>query len=208
MACIQSYRAERDQTVKRYMFRLSDAHASQSLHASERGGPPHAEMAMCCNESGSCGHQAADRVGSGCNPMDDGYSCLTAAAAFLHEPAAARAAHERACRCDWEGAQLPVPGSALACDGPGRPVVRGIKLSEQVAARILACGTCDAEQGSQACAAEIAELSETDASLSSFLRTVHVPRCELPCWAVWIDGNWPAKCRSPYRLRRAFRCGA
>ncbi|MFO0547812.1 MAG: hypothetical protein U0271_05465 [Polyangiaceae bacterium] len=178
-ACLDALMAEKDPIKQRYMRRLSDADARQSLESMKQGQPngvAHAEMAMACAESGACKQKDADG-----NMMDDGYACLTKAQslAFDKDPAA-QAAHKRACECDPERAQIPVMGGYLACDGKDKPVTRGEGLSIEEANDIRACGECDGEKGPAACQREIDRLKDKDRELSDYLRTVHVPRCGQP----------------------------
>lgn len=179
MACLGALRAEQDPIKRRYMRRLTDADARQSLDEMAKGEPrgvAHGEVAMMCAETGPCGGK--DENG---NAMDDGYSCLTKAQALAYEkdPSAA-AVHTRACQCDAVGAQIPVMGGYLACDGPDKPVTRGQSLSSEEAKQIRDCAECSKETGAIACSLEIARLSASDPELANYLKTVHVPRCGQP----------------------------
>ena len=179
MACLAALRAEQDPIKRRYMRRLTDAEARQSLDEMAKGEPrgvAHPEVAAMCAETGPCG--AKDANG---NAMDDGYSCLTKAQslAFDKDPSAA-AVHTRACQCDAVGGQIPVMGGYLACDGPDKPVTRGQSLSSDEAKQIRDCAECSKETGAVACSLEIARLSASDPELANYLKTVHVPRCSQP----------------------------
>lgn len=178
-ACLDALIAEKDPIKQRFMRRLSDADARQSLEAMKLGQPngvAHAEMALACAESGACKQKDADG-----NVLDDGYACLTKAQslAFEKDPGAATV-HKRACECDPDRAQIPVMGGYLACDGKDKPVTRGENLSLEEANDIRACGECDPEKGPAACQREIDRLKDKDRELSDYLRTTHVPRCGQP----------------------------
>jgi hypothetical protein len=196
-ACLNALVKENDPVHRRYMRRLSDADA-QDTFQQRWVEPPHAELALQCNESGPCGKKTKDG-----HPGDGGYACLTAAereredahllqtgedAPPSKNPAAdaaaalarSRRAHERACHCDPEHGQIPVMGGSLACDGKDKPVERGGTLSREGAEDIRACAICDPEKGPPACAREIERLATADPALAQYLKTVHVPRCQRP----------------------------
>jgi hypothetical protein len=112
-----------------------------------------------------------------------GYACLTAAEVTLtltqtKDRTTALELQARACRCDPEGAQIPIPGGMLACDGPDRPVERGNELSLAEAQDIRACAECDAERGPEACRMEIDRLRVKDPEVARYVETTHVPRCK------------------------------
>jgi hypothetical protein len=179
MACLEALTEEKDPILRRYMRRLSDADARQAfddLKRGEPGGVAHAEMAMLCNASGPCGKKVSDIAGDG------GYSCLTKAEAARQQKdlKTSKAAHKRACHCDPTGAQIPVMGGFLACDGKDKPVERGELLSTAEAADVRDCATCDADKGVAACAREITRLKSSDAEIAHYLETVHVPNCKKP----------------------------
>jgi hypothetical protein len=175
LACLKALLAEQDAVRRRYMRRLSDADARRALDAlagDEPSGLAHAELASSCRDPGPCPG----------NMNWYGYACLTKAEAALQQKdlATSRAAHEHACRCDPKGAQIPVMGGLLACDGKDKPVRRSQILTTQEAADVHACGVCDAENGPAACAREVRRLATGDAALAKYIETVHVPRCREP----------------------------
>lgn len=176
-ACVDAIIAEKDPVKRRYMRRLSDAEARLARDANEKGpwgGVAHAEVSMFCDDTGPCGKKGE---------RDDGYACLTKAEMILHEnknPAKAKQAQARACKCDPDRAQIPVPGGALACDGPNKPVERGKNLDLQEAREIRACAECDAEAGPKACEKEIGRLRAKDPEIAAYLETTHLPRCQRP----------------------------
>ncbi len=178
-ACIDALLKEKDPVKRRYMRRLSDADARQGYAAFTKklyGGVAHGELAFLCAESGPCGELNAQG-----SLQDDGYACLTKAEAALQqgEPASSKQAHARACKCSPKRAQIPVMGGFLACDG-NKPVRRATSMPLSEAEEIRKCGECDEKDGPKACAAEIKRLTNTDADLATYLRTVHVPRCRKP----------------------------
>jgi hypothetical protein len=196
-ACLNALVAEKDPVHRRYMRRLSDADAVDTFKQRWHE-PSHAEIAMDCNDSGPCGKKTQSGI-----PGDWGYACLTRAewerenaeltktgqiSPPSKNPAAdaaaalarSRRAHERACHCDPEKAQIPVAGGSLACDGKDKPVERGGNLSPEEADEIRACAICDPEKGPPACAREIERLATADPALAHYLRAVHVPRCQRP----------------------------
>lgn len=175
LACLKALLAEQDAVRRRYMRRLSDADARWALDAlarDEPSGVAHPEMSLSCKDPGPCPGKVSFY----------GYVCLTKAEAALQQKdlATSRAAHEHACRCDPTGAQIPVMGGLLACDGKDKPVRRGQSLTTQEAADVHACGVCDAEKGPAACAREVRRLATGDAALAKYIETVHVPRCKEP----------------------------
>jgi len=193
-ACIDAMMIEPDPIRVRYMRRLNDAQVVLSSKADGGGAPAHAELVECCNPIGAaCG--ATKKAGHvDCPHMDDGYACLTAAEIKLTSSKTAkeaRALHERACRCDWKRAQIPVMGGQLACDGENKPVNRrtalaalassssSSKLEEEEARDVIACGTCDAKTGPAACKAEMSRFRATDPELAHYIDRVHVTRCQV-----------------------------
>lgn len=175
-ACVDALLAEKDPIVKRYMRRLSDADARQAfdaLQAKSPNGVAHAEFAMQCADKGPCKADAAH--------SDDGYMCLTRAENAIQQgnEAESKAAHERACTCGSERAQIPIMGGFLACNGK-TPEKRGQDMTSAEAKEVRACGECDAQAGPAACAKEIERLSKSDAELAKYIETVHVPRCSRP----------------------------
>ena len=170
MACLDALLAEKDPDARRFMRRLSDAHAK--LNGGEEG-VPHAELAAFCQASGPCGGTNADG-----SQLDDGYACLTAAELHRDEPTKMQAYHARACRCGAERAQIPIMGGTLACDGPNRPAVRGANLSRAEARDADACGRCDHERGPAACRAEIDRLKSSDPKLAGYIERMQVPHCQ------------------------------
>jgi hypothetical protein len=180
MACLDAFVAETDPVKKSYMRRLSDSDAAEAHDAKKRGEPhgvAHAEIALACADSGPCKQTSPDG-----NPMDDGYACLTKAEAAWQEgeSAVAAAAQARACNCDPGRAIIPVMGGVLACDGPDKPSERGKDMSIEEAKDVRACATCDATTGAAACQRELERLDKKDAAVASYLRTVHIPRCQQP----------------------------
>lgn len=180
-ACVDALLVEPDPIRARYMRRLSDAYARTELD-DDTGGPAHAEIVECCNASGPCG--ADKKTGHGdCPRMDDGYACLTAAEVKSAEKSDPKVFHDRACRCDWTRAQIPVMGGLLACDGPGKPVNRGkdvsVVMSSTEAREVVACGTCDSHVGQGACEREVARLRRTDADLARYIERIHTTRCQV-----------------------------
>jgi len=176
-ACLDALLAETDPIKKRYMRRLSDADAHDSIASEKKGEPggvPHAEFALNCVESAACGKKSKEG-----NPEDDGYFCLTKAEIGRTEKDAAkmRKAHAFACKCGGDRASIPVMGGYLACDGT-KPVERGHELSDEEATEIRDCATCDPDKGPIACEREIARLKQTDADVASYLQNTHVPRCQ------------------------------
>lgn len=175
-ACLDALIAEKNPVIKRYMRRLSDADARQAFdqyHAKNPGGVPHAEFAVNCADSGPCGGTSGK--------ADEGYSCLTRAESAIqgNNEAESKAAHERACTCGAERAQIPIMGGFLACQGK-TPEKRGQNVTTAEAAEIRACGECDAQAGAAACAKEIERLSKSDEELAKYITTVHIPRCGKP----------------------------
>jgi hypothetical protein len=177
LACLVALEDEKDPMKRRYIRRLSDAAARQALEGLARGEDPgdvaHAELALNCGTSGPCA-----KMDGNSTVTDDGYACLTAAQRAYNEgdKATWRNAHERACRCNPTGAQIPVMGGTLACDGPGRPVERGHDLTLQVANEIRQCAECDPDRGPEACKREIARLRETDPDQARFVEA-RAERC-------------------------------
>lgn len=178
-ACANALKEEKDAVARRYMRRMSDADAKQSFDAFMRGEPngvAHAEVAMMCADGGPCKQKDAEG-----NELDDGYACLTKAQSMAYEKLPEVAAvHARACKCDHEGAQIPVMGGYLACDGPDKPVARGQNLSAEEAKDVRDCAECNADGGPAACKREIGRLEKSDAELARFIRDRHAPRCARP----------------------------
>jgi len=175
-ACVDALIAEKNPIIKRYMRRLSDADARQAFdrwQKKEPAGVAHAEFSDQCADKGPC-KGTADK-------SDDGYACLTRAEMAIQEnnEKESKAAHERACTCGAERAQIPVSGGFLACRGKTAEK-RGQNLTIAEADEVRACAECDAEKGLAACAKEIERLSKNDAELAKFIETVHVPRCAQP----------------------------
>lgn len=83
-----------------------------------------------------------------------------------------KAALARACRCDPDRAQIPVMGRILACDGRDKPVERGKNLRARA--------ECDGIKGPAASKREVQRLAGSDPELSTYIATVHVPRCQKP----------------------------
>lgn len=175
-ACLDALIAEKNPVIKRYMRRMSDAdarHAFDQWQAKEPNGVPHAEFADQCADKGPCKGTS--------EKSDDGYACLTRAEAAIQGNAEAesKAAHERACTCDPERAQIPIMGGFLACQGK-TPERRGQNITTAEANEIRACAECDAQNGPAACAKEIERLSKSDPDLAKYIETVHAPRCGKP----------------------------
>lgn len=176
MACLDALLAEKNPVIKAYMRRLSDADARLAFdrwQAKNPDGVPHAELALQCADNGPCGKTTEKN--------DDGYACLTRAEAAIQEnnEAESKKAHERACMCGAERAQIPIMGGFLACQGK-TPERRGQTITTAEANEIRACGECDPEKGPDACVKEIERLSKTDRDLATYLSTVHIPRCSRP----------------------------
>ena len=174
--CLEALIAEKNPVIKKYMRRLSDADARQAFdqyQAKQPNGVPHAEFADQCADTGPCGGTAGK--------SDDGYSCLTRAESAIqgNNVAESNAAHERACRCGAERAQIPIMGGFLACQGK-TPEKRGQSITSAEALEIRACGECDPQSGPAACAKEIERLSKSDEELAKYITSVHVPRCTKP----------------------------
>jgi hypothetical protein len=174
--CLDALLAEKNPVIKRYMRRLSDSDARQAFdqfQAKNPNGVPHAEFADQCADRGSCGGTAGK--------SDDGYACLTRAESAIQENnvAESKSAHERACTCGSERAQIPIMGGFLACQGK-TPETRGQNVTTAEATEIRACGECDPQTGPAACAKEIERLSKSDAELAKYIETVHIPRCGKP----------------------------
>lgn len=174
--CLDALLAEKNPMLKRYMRRLSDADARRAFdqwQAKDPAGVPHAEFADQCADKGPCGGVAGK--------SDDGYACLTRAESAIQQNAEAesKAAHERACKCGTERAQIPIMGGFLACQGT-TPERRGQQLTTSEANEIRACAECDPENGPAACGKEIERLSKNDPELAKYIETIHVPRCEKP----------------------------
>jgi hypothetical protein len=68
-------------------------------------------------------------------------------------------------------------GGELACDGPDRPVVRGLDLSLEEANEIRDCAECDPDRGPAACVHEIARLRAVDPTLARYVEE-RVARCQ------------------------------
>jgi hypothetical protein len=181
-ACQEGYDAEQDPIVRRYIMRLVEAEARRTREDMRKNGGkldgvPHAEQAIFCKETGPCGGTDGDG-----NPMDSGYACLTRASGSLDsDKAASRRAHERACRCDPDHAEIPIMGGfgLLACDGK-KTVELGRTMSLDEATDARACASCDPDAGPEACKREIAKLAKADKELSRYVETVHVPVCQTP----------------------------
>ncbi len=175
-ACLDALIAEKNPVIRRYMRRMSDADARIAFdqwQAKQPGGVPHAEFADQCADQGPCGKTEGK--------SDDGYACLTRAESAIQEnnEKESKAAHERACTCGSERAQIPIMGGFLACQGK-TPDRRGQNIPTAEANEIRACAECDAEKGPAACKSEIERLAKTDADLAKYIETVHMPRCTQP----------------------------
>lgn len=175
-ACLDALMAEKNPVMQRYMRRMSDADARIAFdqwQAKQPAGVPHAEFSYQCADKGPCGKTQGK--------SDDGYACLTRAEMAIQEnnEKESKAAHERACTCGSERAQIPIMGGFLACQGK-TPERRGQNITSGEAAEIRACAECDPEKGPAACAKEMERLAKTDADLAKYIETVHVPRCTQP----------------------------
>jgi hypothetical protein len=175
MACLDAFLAIDDSAVRAFIRRLTDARAR--LSDGDVGGVAHAELAMLCADDGPCKQRDAHG-----QQLDDGYACLTKAEAATRrgDHAVGNAAHERACRCDFERAQLPVMGGTLACDAKDKPVHRGGSVTPEEARDIIACAECEPKLGPEACAREIAALRPGRPQLAEYIASVHVPHCQRP----------------------------
>lgn len=175
-ACLDELIAEKNPVIKRYMRRLSDADARQAFDRWEKKEPlgvPHAEFSDQCADKGPCKGTA----GKG----DDGYACLTRAEMAIQEnnEKESKTAHERACTCGAERAQIPISGGFLACNGKIAER-RGQTLTSAEADEVRACAECDLEKGPAACAKEMERLTKSDPDLAKYIETVHIPRCGKP----------------------------
>ncbi len=175
-ACLDAMLAEKNQVIKRYMRRMSDADARLAYDqwvAKNMNGVAHAEFSDQCADKGPCKGTAGK--------SDDGYACLTRAEMAIQEKneAESRSAHERACKCGSERAQIPIMGGFLACQDK-TPEKRGQNIATAEAVEIRACAECDAEKGAAACAKEVERLTKSDPELAKYIIEVHVPRCGKP----------------------------
>lgn len=175
-ACLDELIAEKNPVVKRYMRRMSDSDARQAFdrwQKKEPSGVPHAEFSDQCADKGPCKGTA----GKG----DDGYSCLTRAEMAMQEnnEKESKNAHERACTCGAERAQIPISGGFLACNGKTAER-RGQELTSVEADEIRACAECDPDTGPVACTKEMERLAKSDPEIAKYIEKVHIPRCEKP----------------------------
>jgi hypothetical protein len=176
-SCSSAYADEADPVVKRYLWRISQGHAagvSTYTASSEEESPPHAEVPGMCDLKRPCNAQ------EGTAEYNKPWNCL-ALAATATTVAEAKAAHAFACRCHGKGPHfIGYNSTAFICDEQGKPAFLAPKMSDAEGADILACASCDAAKGPEACKREVARLESTDAELSRHIATKHVPRCQTP----------------------------
>jgi hypothetical protein len=170
------------------MIRMADAGARAWYESRETGQRPDIEdlelvmqQNSICHDDGPCGRQDAETKDD-MHLFDTAYACLVKAEEARRDrnAPAARSAHERACRCDPDNAQIPVDGGFFACSGRDRPVERGKSLTPEEAADVRACAGCNWKTGPIACTNEVRRLASSDPDLAKYIETVHVPRCRQP----------------------------
>jgi hypothetical protein len=180
-SCRGAYFNEQDPVLKRYLYRIAQGSAAGESGYAHKGPPdtdlPHAEVPYMCDPAKKCG--ATNDHGE----QNHAESCLARALAdqMANRPAAARAAHAHACKCEPKEASFPgYNGTPFICDERGRPAFIAPKMEKDEAADILDCAICEPRRGAAACQREIERLKRSDPPLATHIETKQIKRCQTP----------------------------
>ncbi|NUO51737.1 MAG: hypothetical protein HOV80_23035 [Polyangiaceae bacterium] len=181
-SCRGAYLGEADPVLKRYLFRIAQAQAAgvkvygKAGPPQDMGGLPHAEVPAGCDPKKPCDIKDDGLVTNTAVP------CLALAhAQHGSDPAAAKAAHVHACKCDAkDGTFIGYNSSAFICDKDGKPAFLAPDMKKDEAKDILDCAICEPKLGAAACKADADRLRKADAELAAFVETKQVRRCQTP----------------------------
>jgi hypothetical protein len=179
-SCGGAHGSETDPIMRRYLLRIAKGHVAGVSGYGKRSGSdetdiPHAEVPFMCDVTKPCGYK--DATG---NEWNSGATCF-ARAHIAGTVAAARKAHEHACKCN-PGAG-PLAGynqTAYICDDRGRPAFLAPDMPKDEGADIIDCAICQPSRGPGACEREAKRLESTDKELAELIRKRQMARCRTP----------------------------
>jgi hypothetical protein len=179
-SCRGAYEGEEDPVVKRYLYRIAQAHAAgvkgygKVGPPTDMGGLPHAEVPGMCEPARPCDAKT-ESYG-----LNDPMSCLALAHAhYDSNPGASKAAHLHACRCGGNKRSfIGYNTSAFICDDAGKPSFLAPDMKADEARAILSCAMCEPKEGPAACKADAERLRASDAELAKHVEQTQVRRCQ------------------------------